>query len=402
VRVVLLADYAIAEGGAPQVAIASALGLAAQGVEVTYIHGVGEADPALHAAGVRCIGLDGRDIWSKSLPQAARDGIWNKEHLARLSRILGDFDARNSLVHVHQWTKFFSPSVFSAVRQSGLPLVVSMHDYFLSCPTGLFYRFDRHEPCTLKPMSIGCIASGCDPRSRAHKLIRVLRTGAVARALGNTPLTAIHVSERGRRQMQAFLPASVRQVVLQNPVETTDEGPRVFRGQRKVVYCGRLTEEKGALLVAEAARAAGLPSLFIGDGPLRARILAIDPDAEITGWLDKAEVRKRLSSEALALVAPSLWPETGPLVVAEAMALGIPVIVSERAGAADRVVEGVNGFSVEPAAKPIAQALGRLAQPDVAATMGQAAYATYWEKPPTPDIHARGLIDIYRSALSPT
>ena len=28
-----------------------------------------------------------------------------------------------------------------------------MHDYFLSCPTGLMYRFDTKSMCELKPMS---------------------------------------------------------------------------------------------------------------------------------------------------------------------------------------------------------------------------------------------------------
>ncbi len=60
-RVIIIADYAIAEGGAPQVAIASALGLAARGHDVTYLQGVGQAgDAALDAEPrIRRITLDG-------------------------------------------------------------------------------------------------------------------------------------------------------------------------------------------------------------------------------------------------------------------------------------------------------------------------------------------------------
>jgi glycosyltransferase involved in cell wall biosynthesis len=47
------------------------------------------------------------------------------------------------------------------------------------------------------------------------------------------------------------------------------------------------------------------------------------------------------------LVAPSLWLETGPLVVLEAHAAGIPVIGSQRGGLAELLQHGVNGMLVE-------------------------------------------------------
>lgn len=394
-RAVLLADYAQAEGGAPQVAIASAIALARAGVDVTFIHGVGKADAALEAAGVHTVSLGGTDIWNKPMLAATRDGIWNSAAEKALCRILAGFDPRDTVAHVHQWTKLFSPSVFNVIRAAGLPLVLSQHDYFACCPTGLMYRFDTGEPCGLKPMSLPCVLAGCDPRSRAHKAIRVLRTAAARSALGQGPFTALHVSEVGRRTLSLHLPASARQVVLENPVEVENHGARAFSGQRKVTYCGRLTEEKGVLVLAEAARRAGLPSLFVGEGPARAKILAIDPAAEITGWLEKAEAARRIAAEALVLCAPSRWPETGPLVVAESMAVGVPVIVSSRAGAAGRVGAGSGGLVVAPEVEALSEALTHVAAPGVAEAMGRAAHAAFWADPPTPDAHARKLTALY-------
>ena len=400
-RVIIIADYAIAEGGAPQVAIASALGLAARGHDVTYIQGVGQAgDAALDAdPRIRRIALEGQDIWQKPGLTAARDGIWNRDHAAKLAAILAGFAPADTVVHVHQWTKFFSPSVFAVIARSGLPLVVSLHDYFLSCPTGLMYRFDRREPCQLQPLSAPCLVAPCDPRSRLHKVIRVLRSVATRRTLGSLPFTAIHVSETGRRTIGHLLPASARQVVLENPIECIDSGIRTPGATLKLTYCGRLTEEKGADLVAMAARAAGLASLFIGDGPLRQRILDIDPAAEITGWLDKASVRQRIARDALAVVAPSRWPETGPLVVAEAMAAGVPVIVSDRAGAAGRMRDGETGFVVPPEAAAIARAATALADPETASRIGIAAYRDFWGAPPSLAAHASQLEAIYQAVL---
>jgi glycosyltransferase involved in cell wall biosynthesis len=102
---------------------------------------------------------------------------------------------------------------------------------------------------------------------------------------------------------------------------------------------------------------------------------------------------------AMAVVAPSLWPETGPLVVAEAMANGVPAIVSSRAGAAGRVRHGVNGFVVEPEAGAIATAIAALRKASTAEELGAHAYADFWADPPSRAAHAIKLIAIYRDAV---
>lgn len=52
---------------------------------------------------------------------------------------------------------------------------------------------------------------------------------------------------------------------------------------------------------------------------------------------------------AAALVLPSLYGETWGLVVNEAMASGIPVLVSRKCGSSETLVrDGVNGFLFDP------------------------------------------------------
>jgi glycosyltransferase involved in cell wall biosynthesis len=329
--------------------------------------------------------------------RALQDGLWNREPLARLATILAEAPA-DTVVHVHQWTKYFSPSLFSALRASHRPLVLSMHDYFSACPTGLMYRFDRQEPCRLKPLSGACIVAPCDPKSRLHKAVRVGRTLLARIALGDAPLDIVHVSDVGRRTIAALLPAAARHHVITNPIEVPQpRAPRAGIGE-KLVYCGRLTPEKGAEIVADVARRSDMPALFIGEGPSAERIRAINPKAEITGWLAPEVVRARIAAEARALAAPSLWPETGPLVVAEAMALGVPVIVSDRAGASSLVRHGETGFITAPEPEAIAAAMMTLADPASAARIGRTAFAAYWSAPCSPARHVEQLVEIYRLA----
>ena len=48
------------------------------------------------------------------------------------------------------------------------------------------------------------------------------------------------------------------------------------------------------------------------------------------------------------VVVPSQWMETGPLVVLEAFAAGVPVLGSALGGVADKVLDGIDGVLVNP------------------------------------------------------
>ncbi len=141
----------------------------------------------------------------------------------------------------------------------GAPVAITLHDYFLACPNGVYYRFDRAEPCTLAPLSARCIAAPCDPRSYAHKAVRVLRTALTRRAIRGRRLHLIHVSDRGQATIAPFLPDSAIHHRVDNPVAVERGPPAEMRDGARIAFIGRLTREKGADLVAQAARDAGPP-----------------------------------------------------------------------------------------------------------------------------------------------
>lgn len=89
-----------------------------------------------------------------------------------------------------------------------------------------------------------------------------------------------------------------------------------------------------------------------GAGPLEAELrhrvarLGVD-GVRFCGWLDETAVAQMLSS-SLALILPSIEEPFG-LVVNEAIALGVPVLVAENCGARDVLVRNaVNGYVIEP------------------------------------------------------
>ena len=152
------------------------------GAAVTFIHAIAGHDARLDHSAITRIGLDFPDVWTLPAAKAAVAGIWNRAaarklafHLAALPR-----DGQ-TLLHLHQWTRALSPSVFKPLLACGLPLAVTAHDYFLACPNGVYYRFEQQKPCALKPLSLGCLTARCDPKSFAHKTIRVARSFGLRR-----------------------------------------------------------------------------------------------------------------------------------------------------------------------------------------------------------------------------
>ena len=124
---------------------------------------------------------------------------------------------------------------------------------------------------------------------------------------------------------------------------------------RRLVCVGRLCEQKGQLLLVEAAaRLAAQDTKFelvlAGDGEMRAEIEAliarygIKAHVRITGWISSGEVRNEINA-ARALVLPS-FAEGLPVVLMEAMALRRPVISTFIAGIPELVHAGEHGWLV--------------------------------------------------------
>ena len=146
-------------------------------------------------------------------------------------------------------------------------------------------------------------------------------------------------------------------------------------GPLRVLFAGTLTQRKGVGYLLDAMRLLD-PARFKLTlvGPVLGSGAGLRPYEGL--FEHKSGVRPQdmpgVYRAADVLVLPSLL-EGSALVVLEAMASGLPVIVTENAGA-DAVREGVDGFVV-PVRSPeaIAARLEDLASPDLRRRMGQAA-----------------------------
>lgn len=358
--VVLVSDFANINGGQAKVTVDSAVLLADAGINVHFFAAAGDPDPALNHPKIKLDILGQNDILSEpNRIKAMSNGIWNRTVASRLWEVVRSYDPKTTVMHCHGYAKALSPSVGRVLASGILPTVYTMHEYFLACPNGGFYDYQKNEICTKRALGAACLTTHCDVRHPAHKAWRVLRQaatwgpGAMPRGLKDI----IYISETQKRAMAPYLSKDTRLHHVPNPVPLPDLPPVKAHENEIFLFVGRLNPEKGGLMFAEAAREAGVKAVFVGDGAEADAIRAANPDAVITGWQTPAQVQAWIG-KARALVFPSLWYEGQPLVPMEALGRGVPVVAGKWSAAHECIQHDVNGVIYErPEVTELAQSL---------------------------------------------
>jgi len=155
------------------------------------------------------------------------------------------------------------------------------------------------------------------------------------------------------------LPADKIVVEPQGLMPVTDRVPdeREVRSHNRFAYFGQLNPYKGADVLLDAMGQLGedfdghltvfganleiQPIEFIEQ--VEARLKGALANVTFAGPYDRADLGKLMAGIDWVIV-PSIWWETGPLVVMEAFQYGRPVICSDIGGMSKRVTDGVNGL----------------------------------------------------------
>ena len=141
---------------------------------------------------------------------------------------------------------------------------------------------------------------------------------------------------------------------------------RLFAGESiKVLTIARLVEKKGVeygiraiakLIAMNPNTEHTIEYNIVGDGPLKAELISLIDELKVAqhvrllGWKQQDEIVECLASSHLIL-APSVTSKTGdqegiPVVLMEAMAMGLPVMSTYHSGIPELVEEDVSGYLV--------------------------------------------------------
>ena len=294
--------------------------------------------------------------------------VWNR----RAAREVRDLIAREKpdAVHIHNTLLLLSPAVVRAAKESGVPVVQTLHNFRLFCPNGILLREGKVcEDCPRHGLSCA-VRHRCYRGSLLQTLV-VAAAYALHRRLGTwRGVTMVALTGFDRDKLLEFnrlrpLFDADRLVVKPNPVRV-EEGPVQpwDARRRQFLFAGRLEELKGLPTVLEAWELLGenAPDLLIaGEGPLGdwARVHA-GPKVTFLGQLAPAELHRHMA-ESKGVLAASLCYESFALVPAEAHCLGTPVLASNLGNVGASVRPGIDGLRFAPGdARALAGAVGAL------------------------------------------
>jgi glycosyltransferase involved in cell wall biosynthesis len=249
------------------------------------------------------------------------------------------------VVLVHLFAYHLSPAVFWPL--GAVPTVMMVLDYKIICPLGS-KLLPTGEICDRHSGMI-CWHSGC--LSLPHWVRDWIRYVGIGHAVRQSHL----VLACSRHMQRALAADGIASEHLKLPVAAPGrEFKRKPSRDPHFVFCGRLSVEKGPLLLVRAfARLHSQIPLarltIVGDGPLRdevekaVRARSLHDAVTFTGWLDPAGVDRELE-RAWALVAPSVWAEPLGMVGPEAVIRNLPVIASRTGGFAETIEDEVSGL----------------------------------------------------------
>lgn len=316
---------------------------------------------------------------------------------ARFGAVLDRF--RPDVVHFHHLTCLSTSCVFEA-KLRGLPVVMTLHDYWLICQRGQFLRRDDSLSLCEEQEDHECVQcwapqlglSGGEATSRTsgrQSLLREVFQRLQQRFLPPTAqpeqqaLAAIrarmtHVrevcaavdlflspSQFLRKQFIAFGIPADKILYSPNGYQTSSFVPcdrPLFSVQRPIhfAFIGTIIPPKGVQFLVEAFRAipdsAARLTIYGGEvaydgfpeyGKMLRELAAGCAHITFAGAYRSEEVG-RILQEVDVLIVPSIWYENAPLTIQEAFLARIPVITSNLGGMRELVRDGENGLLFQP------------------------------------------------------
>jgi glycosyltransferase involved in cell wall biosynthesis len=281
----------------------------------------------------------------------ALDTVWSSRTARALRRLIADSEPE--IAHFHNTFPLISPSAYWACREFGVPVVQTLHNYRLLCPSAMLFRDGGVcEDCLGRTLPWPGIVHGCYRGSRAATAVvgTMLTTHRLIGTWTDTVDIYVALTEFARRKfIQGGLPAE--RIVVKPNVVAPDPGPGQHRGNY-ALFIGRLAAEKGihTLLASWEHLQQRVPLKVVGDGPDADRVAeAIERMAGVE-WLGRQPLREvyDLLGEATMLIFPSELYEGLPRTVLEAYAKGTAVIAADIGSVAEVVQHGRTGLLFKP------------------------------------------------------
>ena len=237
------------------------------------------------------------------------------------------------VVNVHNLYPFISPAALRECKKAGVPVVMTIHNFRLMCPTGLFMRDNRPcELCLENGNEWGCVRHNCE-----HSMLKSLGYAArntIARIrrhyIDCIDRFACITDFQRRKLIEAGCPEE-RLLVIPNSVDVSSTHPSP-RDDRYVAYSGRISREKGVDMIIETARRHPDISFRLAGAVRDTDIVENLPsNVELTGYLSGRSLQDFYAGASFFVMA-SRWYEGFPMTILEAASYTKPMIAPDHGG----------------------------------------------------------------------
>ena len=256
------------------------------------------------------------------------------------------------VVHFHNWHFATGPAAIRAAQRENVPIIMTLHNFRLLCPSatlllgGKIFTDSLHSSFPWKAV-FGRVYRMSYLQTFwlafvvwYHKKIGTW--GMVTRYIVLTQFakelfssSTLGLDENYFSVKPNFVEKSVNEYV---------------KREDHFLYVGRLSLEKGIMLLIDVFRNTESILYIAGDGPLQnelSKIVSEMPNIKLLGNLSKEEVRAEMQ-RCTALIFPSLWFEGMPMTIIEAFAVGTPIIASNLGAMSSMITHDKNGLHFDP------------------------------------------------------
>lgn len=277
--------------------------------------------------------------------------IWNKRAADQVKSRIKEF--RPDVVHIHNWHFAIGPLVFRAIHDLNVPIVHTVHNYRLLCPSGILLCKGKLFTDSLQqsfPWS--AVWNKVYRESRLltlwlafvvwfHKKMGTWNKIGLYVCLTSFAIYQFQKSTFGVPEKQFMVKPNFRS---QNVLDIN------IKSELHFLFIGRLSEEKGIEVLLDAFKGLPFSIKIAGEGPM---IKLVNDSARLfsnisyMGSLSSEEVIQELQQSA-ALLLPSVCYEGMPMTIIEAFSVGTPVIASKLGAMSSMILHEQNGLHFEP------------------------------------------------------
>lgn len=307
------------------------------------------------------------------------------------------------ILHVHNTVCVISPSIYYAAQKRKVPVVQTIHNYRLLCPSATFLRNGIIcDECVQKGLFHACKYS-CYRGSKLQTFALAF-TEALHKTIGTYKrINYICLTEFNKQQLlrintkkKYIEPNKVH--IKPNFVINRREIIPYSKRKNQIIYLGRIEESKGIKVLFEAWKNISQYELVVcGIGPLDDWCHSFITENDINnirmlGFVPN-ETAVEMIAESKATILPTQCYEGFPMVLVESFSCGTPVIGSKIGNVGSIIQEGINGVRiVQTDVQSIIDAVNGLQ--DLCTSTYEIGKELY-----SPETNYKKLITIYKEAL---